>query len=197
MPDQNLLNYIKDERAKSISNAEITAALLKTGWNQDQVKEAFANLDKPATAAPAASPATPSNYFPSFKELLSQAWQVYRERWTAIVGTLLTTVAIVIVALIPFIIFTALLALNSSKSNSSVAGVIVIFELIYLLIMAVVLLVFILWSQVAQLVIIRDRAEKIGFKAAYGRSKAYTRHHLWHLVLPIELCFSSRKYRRN
>jgi hypothetical protein len=44
MPDQKLLSYIQEELRKDFNKTTIIAALLKIGWQQAQIDEAFASI---------------------------------------------------------------------------------------------------------------------------------------------------------
>ncbi len=45
MLDQNLLNYIKNQKESRVTKEQITSALLNNGWKKETVEEAFSYLE--------------------------------------------------------------------------------------------------------------------------------------------------------
>lgn len=128
-----------------------------------------------------------SNRFPSFMELLKESWQVYKNRWKTIVATILAPIGVALLLAIPFLVFLVAMGFSlSTKSNNSFTPMMIGIAVIYIIIFVILMVLFQLWAQVSLLVAIRDRAEKVGTKAAYGKSKTFI---LRYFLLGIALCF--------
>lgn len=126
------------------------------------------------------------NHFPTFIELLKQSWQVYKNRWKTIVGTILVPIGITILLIIPLIIFFMTIGFGSAAKSNNPFTPIMGIAVIYIIIFVILMILFQLWAQVSLLVAIRDRTEKVGTKAAYGKSKIFI---LRYFLLGIALCF--------
>jgi len=169
MPDPKLLAYIKEEQQKGFDKTAITTSLLTIGWQQAQIDEAFASF------SPQAPTSTPeSNRFPTFIELLKQAWRIYKNKWKALMGIILVPALIAVLSALPIIIFSAIMGFTATtKSNHSFPPIILVLGVVYIAIFGLLIVALQVWSQVSLLVAIRDRVEKIGTEEAYSRSKKF------------------------
>ncbi len=161
MPDQKILDYIKTEEQKGFAKATITTALLKIGWPQTQIDEAFASLNNQTPAAPVSqtpkqTPPQISNYLPGVKQLFGQAWQIEKDRFKTIGAIMLFPFAFLIIGLI-----VGLIGIFAKQNLIAIAviGIAALFTI-----------VFNICAPIALILAIKYRHEKIGFRQAYTKS---------------------------
>lgn len=161
MPDPKILDYIKTEQQKGFAKATITTALLKIGWPQPQIDEAFASLNNQTPAAPVnqtpkQTPSQSSNYLPGVKQLFGQAWQIEKNRFKTIGAIMLFPFAFLVIGLI-----VGLIGIFAKQNLIAIAvvGIAVLFTI-----------VFNICAPIALILTIKYRNEKIGFRQAYTKS---------------------------
>ncbi len=169
MPDQDLLSYIKEESKRGIDKQTLNDNLIAKGWQQAQIDEAFINLQNSNTAPPPPQIEKEANYLPGFRGLLSEAWQIYKQRWKTLVSINLIPFLFLIPLLVLFILyfFISKSLLNPSSPN-------IILTIVFLIVIAFCAVGFFLlslWSPVAFIFAIKERSRQIGFKSSYGKSR--------------------------
>lgn len=161
-----MLDYIRHQRSLGKSDADIKQALAASGWPEANIAAGFAQADGHAMPGGTA----PMTEVPRAKELLKQAWEIYKQRWKTLV----------LIGLIPTLAGIALMlvvgggaaggfylskALNINLWALGIVGVLII-------IAAVIALIYLsVWGAVAMLFAIKDHQEQLGWKEAFKRSR--------------------------
>ena len=180
MPNQQLLDYIKQQLQLGASKDQITNSLISTGWQKQDIEEAFSLLSNQNNQ-------THSSSLPGAIEILKQAWNIYKQRFgtflgIAIIPILLTAAAML--AIMALSIGSTLLTLLVGSSNASpgiatggkIASVI-FFTLFAIIAIFTIIFTIQIWAQTALLYAIKDSEEKIGVIEAYRRG--------WRKILPL------------
>src|SRR5680860_676497 len=98
MPNQQLLDYIKEELQRGVSEEQIKNSLISNAWQPQDVNEAFSFISNPTSQSqPAPSPQAPSS-FPGAIETLNQAWAIYKQRLGTFLGIMIVPTLIMIAA---------------------------------------------------------------------------------------------------
>ncbi len=162
MVSQELLNYIHQQTQLGKNRDEITKSLIAGGWKAEDVEQAFNSI---ASGVPAPMA---SGQMPSASQIFKEAWEIYKARFKTLIAIIL---APVLPGLLVAIIVGAYILTKSSQIASSTQSVIFI-VLGILFVIAIIGIIYVaIWSQVAQLIVVRDQAEGIGWKEAFKRSK--------------------------
>jgi len=171
MPNQQLLDYIKQETGKGLSKEQIKQGLSTAGWPEADINEAFIAVESPNSvpvpnvAVPAYGSVQPTGRFLGPMELLKQSWKIYKARFWTLIGITIIPVAI------PFL-FGALVVVVLKMMGSSADNFMTILPLILIGLIAVLAaLVLQFWGQVASLYVIKGGLEeKVGVKEAFRRA---------------------------
>jgi len=175
MPNQQLLDYIKQQLQLGASKDQITNSLISTGWQKQDIEEAFSLLSNQDNQ-------THSSSLPGAIEILKQAWNIYKQRFgtflgIAIIPILLTAAAMLaIMALsIGSTLLTLLLGFSNASFGIATGGKIA--SVIFFTLFAIIVIFTQIWAQTALLYAIKDSEEKIGVIEAYRRG--------WRKILPL------------
>jgi hypothetical protein len=162
MLQQQLLDYIGQQTKLGKSTEEITTALIGVGWKPEDINQAFAAINS-------GTPLPTSSELPRAKQLLSESWTIYKNRFKTLIAIILIPAAcylvLILLAAIISVIVAALL-----KQSSLIVPVWIVIGI--LAIVAVIFLIYMyVWAAVAQLYAIKDRTESISWKEAFKRSR--------------------------
>ncbi|MFA5747402.1 MAG: hypothetical protein WC926_05040 [Candidatus Paceibacterota bacterium] len=164
MPNQQLLDYIRQQAGKGVPAGDIKQALLTAGWQEADVDEAFASMENPEPAL-AYAPAIPGK-LPGSMELFKRSWEIFKSKFWTLLGIIFLPALIVIISVAAFAAF--FLASNVTIGMDNLIDLlpIILIGLFVFLIAASVQF----WSQIALLYAIKDPDKKIGVKEAYRLS---------------------------
>jgi len=159
--NQQLLDYIKQELQKGLSQEQIKSALITNGWKENDINEGFAALSNPQSLVPQQTVSS----LPGVTVILGQAWLLYKQRWGTFLGVVAVQMLVIVVAIaIGFgggmganLIFKNSMA---GKIGSSITLTILFFIIIF---------TSQAWGQIALLYAIKDSREGIGTVEAYRR----------------------------
>lgn len=164
MLNQEILDYIKNQRAAGASNEQIAQALKESGWPEADIESAL-NGQTP----PVAPTVIPSQKLPPAKEILKEAWQIYKDRFWVLIS-------ISIVPTLSMFILGALMAGGAVflgiKINTSALNTLGIWIVLFIILLIAVIYISI-WSSAAGLIAIKDHQEQIGFTESFKRSKKF------------------------
>lgn len=165
MVTQQLLDYIKQQTQMGKTQAEITQALLGQGWQESDVNQAFAGA-----SSQGGIPLPINAELPKARQILNEAWVIYRNRFKTLVAITLIPTAGYLLFILLGIIVTAVSVGVLKESTVSIQPWIIA-GIIFSIVVIITLVYFYVWATVAQLYAIKDQAEGIGWKEAYKRSR--------------------------
>jgi hypothetical protein len=166
MINQQLINFIISQQATGKNKEDIVQALRATGWTDVDIETGFqvvaSGVSIPGTMAT-------TEELPGPMQILSEAWEIYNQRFWTLVGIYVLPLAIWVVAGL-------LVGLGSvhpelASKYFQGGGIIVAIVLVVALIIAAIYIG--VWGQVALIVGIKDHGEKIDIKESFKRSRAY------------------------
>lgn len=172
MPNQQLLEYVKQQLKEGVSREQIKNLLLVNNWQEADINAAFNVIA--SNTAPTPESQTPQQLtgaLPGATALLSQAWSLYKQRFVTFLG----------ITIVPTFVFMALVAMLTSIGSEKgkiflaekLAGSSI--EALLLMLGALVLFLFATtfisqsWGQTSLLFAIKDSSEEIGVWEAYRR----------------------------
>ena len=197
MPNHELTQFIIEELARNEGKQEITNKLLFKGWKIEQINEAFSLLkeESPIPQKPFATNTPPlvnahvftqtqdssqqnepapnpqpsvqsnnpvtqipneTNYLPGVKELFTQAWQLEKDRFKTITATIL----------LPFILIIAGVGIGFifiMSKQTILSSIFIITSMLLTIILSIC-------SQIALILIIKNRDQQLNFKQAFLKS---------------------------
>ncbi|MBU0897938.1 hypothetical protein KKC67_01830 [Patescibacteria group bacterium] len=181
MINQQLLDYIKQQTQQGVSNEEIKNALTTSGWQAQDIEEAFSfilNPDSQPLQVPLSAPLpiqTTASLL-SASAILGQAWNVCKKRFGVFLG----------IMVIPTLIMFGFLIL---LGGAGIMGIPLIYSEfatggIALFIFLVILLFLIIcisqaWGYVSLLYAIKDSQEGIGIIESYRRGWQKVASYWW------------------
>ncbi len=153
--DPSLLDYVKQQRERGASEEQIRQSLETNGWHADDIKAA---LELNGNVAPALT---------TGRDLLKASLHLYGERfWTLLSLTFVPALIVIIGVVLGLLIGTISAVVSGSQTIiialAVVVGIIILAVAVYLG----------LWSQLALIVVLRDRHEPFGLKEAFRRSRS-------------------------
>jgi hypothetical protein len=171
MPNQQLIDYIKQETEKGQLKDQIKQGLLAAGWPEADINEAFVAVESPNfvpvpnAAAPAYGSVQLTGKFLGPIELLKQTWQIYKARFWTLIGITIIPAAIIF-------LFGALIAMVAGTIGNNADNFLAFLPLVLIgLVAFLVAMIFQFWGQIASLYVIKGGfEEKIGIKEAFRRS---------------------------
>jgi hypothetical protein len=160
MVNQQLLDYIKRQTQIGKSREEITAALLAAGWQAQDVEQAFTN----PTPAIVDIPIPMGSELPKSRQILKEAWAIYKNRFKTLV----------IISLIPTVIYLLLILIIGDGQNPGIVdhaqlGSFGIAGIILGIVAAILIIYLYVWGSISALYAIRDQS--LGWKEAYIQSQ--------------------------
>jgi len=170
MPDQKLIDYIKESKEKGFSDDQIRKALLDVGWEEKDIETAFKSILEPAR------PTSAISKLPDPVALLENAWNIYKQRVWVFAGILLIPI---VLSLLEYILGSLFLNRLTLDIGAWKVFSIIIADL--LLLLAIFLIS--LWGQVSLLYAIKDSEEKINIIEAYKRGKSKIFSYWWISIL--------------
>jgi len=192
MPAQELLDYIKQSLQQGVSQEDIRDVLVDSGWQLQDIEEAFNLVSTPGVQMPPPLPVTPdATTFFGPTALLLDAWKIYKQRWKTFVGIelvyfLASIGLILLVAVVMGVLMISVMGAGWSQVATSppadlvlnlmTGGInLLIFFFVSLVVFSIGVSIITLWNQVALLCAIKDTDEGIGVKESYRRG--------WHKIL--------------
>lgn len=163
MLTQEILDYVKNQRASGASDVQIAQALKESGWPETDIQNAV--YGQTSTIAPTA---IQNQKLPPAKEILKESWKIYKDRfWTLI--------SISIIPTLIMLVFALLIGGGMFFASSFKVNILAAFGLwgILVLIFFIALIYISIWCTVAELFAIKDHKEKIGFAEAFKRARPY------------------------
>lgn len=170
MPNQQLLDFIKQQLQQGTGKEQIKSSLAANGWKPQDIDEAFSFLANPANqSSPAPSAQIAS--LPGAAAILAEAWAIYKQRLGTFLGVMIIPTLVTIVFTVAFA-GGGLLSFSLFSSTFTL-GRIALFFLLLILIYVVIFITQI-WGQTALLYAVKDSHEKIGVVESYRRG--------WHKI---------------
>ncbi len=173
MPNQQLLEYVKQQLKEGVSREQIKSLLLANNWQEADINAAFNVIA--GNTAPMPESQTPrqiTGTLPGVTALLGQAWSLYKQRFATFLGIMIVPI-LVSMALVAMLV----ISIGSEKGRiflaEKLAGSSI--EVLLLMLGALVLFSFAVifigqsWGQTSLLFAIKDSSEEIGVWEAYRR----------------------------
>ena len=161
MVTQQLLDYIKQQTQTGKNKDEITAALLASGWQAQDIEQAFTN----PTPTTAGVPMPTATELPKSRQILKESWAIYKNRFKTLIAiTLIPTAVYVLLILIIGNGQTAGTIDHSRLGSLGMAGIILG------LAAAIVVISLYVWGSVSTLFAIKDQS--LNWKQAYLQSQS-------------------------
>jgi len=161
MMNQELLNYIKQQLQKGVSNEAIRDALVNGGWQVEDVNRALDSLSIDSNQFQ--SPPIPQGIVTALRSpvaLLRDAWSIYKQKLSIFLG--ITIVPVLVTVLI------GISLISIVREGQLIDGN--IGKLLPLLILyCAIILISQMWGQVALLYAIKDRKENVSILEVYRR----------------------------
>lgn len=158
MIDRTLREYIEKQRALGATDTQIRSSLELNNWKQEDIDEALSGVSSGSVSAQAE--------LPTGRQLLRSALHEFGERfWTLLELVLIPALVVGLAAGfgLASIVF-------GSVYFSNPAGIFLAILLAFLLFAAAIYVA--IWSQIALLVALRDRHERIGARESYRRGRS-------------------------
>ena len=173
MVSPQLIDYIKQQLALGKSHADITPLLLNAGWKQEDINEAFSQLNN-STPAPVASL---GNELPAYSVLFKDAFRLLSQRFNVIILSGLTLIGgLLLAAIVGLGIWFAV--------YKSVGGTPSLITGVALGAVGFVLYIYaLLWGTSAAITAMRDAAENTGTMENLRRAKPFAGRIFWVRVL--------------
>jgi len=173
MINQQLLDYIKQQTQEGTDREQIKTILLNSGWQAEDVEEAFATLENkvtPANQAEASKP--PLTKLPGIFATLGQAFSIYKQRFWTLMGIFF---AYLILAVVLGSVFLFVLFLEIP----------LVLEILIWLLFAVLSFLLVIWQFVAMLFAIKDANEGIGIIESFRRGWRRLLSSSWIMILQL------------
>lgn len=168
MVNQELLNHIRQQLQQGVGQEEIKKNLIATGWQENDINEAFAMLTNnlvPSSQMPISQLTLTS--LPSAIAILDQAWTLYKQRLIIFLEIMLIQIISLDVLRIGHKIF------YSKFFAGGGIGPLALLEIAFYLFISFIIQT---WWYMALLYAIKDSQEGIGVIESYRRG--------WHKILP-------------
>ncbi len=172
MVNQQLLDYIKQQLQQGISKEQIKSSLMVNSWQAQDIDEAFAFIQNPASHSQLVPPpAQTASSLPGSMAIFSQAWTIYKQRLGTFLGVMVIPMLIMI-AVFDIFVGGGFLGINllSSKFAADGIGLFILLTILFF----VIIFISQNWGQTALLYAIKDSQEKIGVMESYRRG--------WHKI---------------
>ncbi|MCD6550028.1 hypothetical protein J7K24_00595 [bacterium] len=185
MINQKIIDYIKKSLKQGAEKEEIREALISEGWSEKEVDEAmdyFFNFDKQRSFVDEENKdsfginSADVSSLPKGKELLSQAWSLYKQRILTFAG--IVALPALLSLLIIGLFVGGLLMVNPSPNLINFIVLIITFISV-LLILGIISL----WSQLALVYAIKDSSEGIGIIESYRRAAQKLFSFIWMSII--------------
>ncbi len=170
MPNQQLIDYIKNKLQQGLGGEEIKKSLLANNWQEKEIEGAFHFIyDTSEQQRP--EPVQNSPFLPGAVAIMKRAWDIYKKR----LGTFLGVMIIPVVATMMIAtIFAGGGILGAGIMPSNIASSGIWWAIILGSIFFILAFIIQAWCQTALIYAIRDSQENIGVKEAYRRG--------WHKI---------------
>lgn len=176
MINQQMFDFIKQQSQQGESKEQIKSSLMVSGWQAQDIEEAFSSISNPVSLpapAPAPAPTPAISSLPGAVAILGQAWAIYTKRLGTFLGVmaipLLITIALVVILFSGGLLSAILL---SSKFTAGGIGLLVFLAILSF----VVIFLSQTWGETALLYAIKDNQEKISIIESYRRG--------WRKIVP-------------
>jgi type II secretory pathway pseudopilin PulG len=170
MINENLRNYIKENKEQGFSDDVIKKALMDVGWKEEDINEAFASFNAISVPMPSVSNNV-TNKLASAPQILKEAFGIYKKRF--LVFTLLTIIPLILTGVLMLVI-----------SGMGVLGIALIFAglavwklIVFILVGVLLLFLFTAvhaWGQISLIYVIDNGEAKLGFWGAVKKG--------WHKI---------------
>ncbi|PIZ48299.1 hypothetical protein CO180_00120 [candidate division WWE3 bacterium CG_4_9_14_3_um_filter_41_6] len=190
MANKQVVDYIRIEREKGISDDVIKSSLLNAGWKVTDIADAFEPVsgETPVSAAPSSNEPPVENTsnegivteIPGGMDLIRESFEIFKQHWLQFIGFLFLPSLVVGTLLVIFIIIVVLsgVELTSVVNPETLQRTVIIVGL--LMIPSSLLIGFIgMWSTASIMVRVRDRNEQVTFVEIMKRSVKY----VWPLLI--------------
>ncbi|MFN7088764.1 MAG: hypothetical protein ACK4NX_03050, partial [Candidatus Paceibacteria bacterium] len=87
MINQQLLDYIEQQLQQGVSQEQIKSSLMANGWQAQDIEEAFAFIQNPASQV--STPTKTIISLPSATAIFGQAWAIYKQRIGTFLGIMI------------------------------------------------------------------------------------------------------------
>lgn len=161
MSDVQLLAYINQQLQNGALKEQIKNSLIAGSWKAEDVDKAFIEIAAPNTSVPL--PPGGVRHVPGIGKILSESFSIYKQR----IGTFVGIMAVPALLSAAWVITTSL-PKQSYIGSFPAAGIGLLFFILSFFVQV--------WGSIALVYAIKDREEKIGAVAAYGRA--------WKMILP-------------
>jgi len=167
MPSKELTDYISSQRAQGISDEAIREALIKAGWQQDQIAAGI--------TSGVISESEFNGKLPGPIELLSRSFQIYRSLFWKFIGLMLFPVTVIVGLIIVGGVGLVIWSIAGKPENTVLSFV--AFAAVIVVALAMYYLMF--WQQAALFQLALLYPEKIGIRAVLARSRHKVNTFFW------------------
>lgn len=162
MANQDLLDYIRQQKQQGVSEEQIRSSLMDVGWQVQDIDEALSFiLNSVSQSLPVLPPAQIISSLPGAAAILGQAWAIYRQRLGIFLGIMAIPMLIMIVFVAAFIGGGALI----SKFAAGGIGLFILLVILFF----IIIFVSQVWGFTALLYAIKDNQERIGVLESYRK----------------------------
>ena len=161
MADSSLINFIKQGRARGIDDEVIRQALKDRSWKEADIANGFKAADDPTAKIDPVS-------LPRLADLFRQTWQLYKAHWPTYV--VISAVPAGTAFILAFVSAAGIMSLFPNLTQNTIFLIIV--SLLALVVLAVIIYIN-LWSQLALVVAIRDRAISPNWQIAFQKARPF------------------------
>lgn len=170
MVNQQLLDYIKQQLQQGVSQEQIKSSLMANGWQAQDIEEAFAFIQNPASQVP--TPTQTITSLPGATAIFGQAWAIYKQRLDTFLGVMIIPMLIMVV-LIAVLAGDGFLGISllSSKFAAGGIGLLILLAILFFVVISISQA----WGQTALLYAVKDSQERIGVIESYRRG--------WHKII--------------
>lgn len=168
MVDQNLLDYVKNQRKNGVEDETIKKNLLANHWSEKHVHEALYGV----------VPDPKRDQLLSFSQLLSATWNLFRQKLLQLLFiSALPTLILVGAGIFFGVIFVPISALIGSSLFSSTSLIFYLIIAIVAIILSLGFFYFTLWCQTALIMCVSQ--EDISIKDSFKRARSYIWRFYW------------------
>jgi len=176
MLNQKLLDYIKQQLQQGISKEQIKNSLTSSGWEEQDVDEAFSFISNPVSQSSSVPlPTQGVSFLPGAVAILGQAWTVYKQRLGTFLGITIIPTLTVLAMVVVGAAFVGgkfpSIGLFFLKFRIGGSGLTIFSSILF----SVLIILIQSWESIALLYAIKDNQEKIGIVESYRRG--------WHQIL--------------
>jgi len=167
MVNQQLLDYIKQQLQQGINKEQIKSSLMASGWQAQDIEEAFSFVSNPASQSSSVPPpAQTISSLPGATAIFGQAWTIYKSRLGTFLGIMVIPMLIMVVLLAVLAGGVLLgVSLLSSKFAAGSIGLLIFLAILFFVIISISQA----WGQTALLYAVKDSLERIGVIESYRR----------------------------